>query len=90
MHRNAVRCLTASILGLAALGAAHAQPSPARTLLEQSAAAMGGLTMMASTFINAEQIDYEAFKKETQEIVKYVQQKQAQNGNRRPQQQPRA
>jgi len=48
------------------------------------AASMGGLTMMASTFINAEQIDYEAFKKETQEIVKYVKEKQAQNGNRRP------
>jgi AhpD family alkylhydroperoxidase len=54
------------------------------------AAAMGGLTMMASTFINAEQIDFEAFRKETQEIVKYVKEKQAQNGNRRPPQQPRA
>lgn len=28
--------------------------------------------MMASTFINAEQIDYDAFRKETLEIVKYV------------------
>jgi AhpD family alkylhydroperoxidase len=36
------------------------------------AAAMGGLTMMASTFINAEQLDYEAFRNETREIVKYV------------------
>ena len=53
------------------------------------AAAMGGLTMMASTFINAEQIDYEAFKKETQEIVKYVREKQG-NGNCLRLQQPRA
>jgi AhpD family alkylhydroperoxidase len=36
------------------------------------AAAMGGLTMMASTWINAEQLDFDAFRKETLEIVKYV------------------
>ena len=41
------------------------------------AGAMGGLTMMASTFINAEQLDYEAFRKETLEIVKYVREQQA-------------
>jgi len=41
------------------------------------AAAMGGLTMMASTFINAEQLDFEAFKKEVKDIVKYVREQQA-------------
>jgi AhpD family alkylhydroperoxidase len=48
------------------------------------AAAMGGLTMMASTFINAEQIDYDAFREETQEIVKYVRE------HAQPKPQPRA
>ena len=51
------------------------------------AAAMGGLTMMASTFINAAQLDYEAFKKETFEIVKYVRDQQAKQP--RAQAQPR-
>jgi AhpD family alkylhydroperoxidase len=50
------------------------------------ASAMGGLTMMASTFINAEQIDYDAFRKETLEIVKYVREHQA----KKPQAQPQA
>lgn len=36
------------------------------------ASAMGALTMFGSTFINAEQIDYEKFRKETKEIVAYV------------------
>ncbi len=52
------------------------------------AAAMGGLTMMASTFINAEQIDYDAFRKETQEIVKYVREHQPKPARAQPQ--PRA
>ncbi|MHC8330758.1 carboxymuconolactone decarboxylase family protein [Pseudomonas sp. LB3P25] len=33
---------------------------------------MGGLTMMGSTFINAQQIDYEQFRRETLSIVRYV------------------
>jgi hypothetical protein len=33
---------------------------------------MGALTMMGSTFINAQQIDYEQFRKETLDIVRYV------------------
>lgn len=33
---------------------------------------MGALTMMGSTFINAEQIDYEQFRQETLDIVRYV------------------
>jgi AhpD family alkylhydroperoxidase len=37
---------------------------------------MGGLTMCASTFVNAQQIDYETFKRETREIVAYVRQRQ--------------
>lgn len=36
------------------------------------ASAMGALTMFGSTFINAQQIDYEKFRKETKEIVAYV------------------
>jgi AhpD family alkylhydroperoxidase len=51
------------------------------------ASAMSGMTMMASTFINAEQIDYDAFRKETQAIVKYVREHQPKG---RPQTQARA
>ncbi len=35
------------------------------------ASAMGGFTMNASTFLNAQQIDYEQFRKETLEIIAY-------------------
>jgi len=52
------------------------------------AAAMGGLTMAASTFINAEQLDYETFKRETQAIVQYVRDQQAKQ--KRPAAQPQA
>ena len=38
---------------------------------------MAGVTMMASTFINAEQIDYEQFRKETLDIVAYVKKERA-------------
>jgi AhpD family alkylhydroperoxidase len=47
------------------------------------ASLMGGVTMLASTFVNAEQIDYDKFKRETLDIVKYVSQK------RRGEQKPR-
>lgn len=40
------------------------------------AGAMGALTMQGSTFINAMQLDYEEFKRETLEIVKFVKQQQ--------------
>jgi AhpD family alkylhydroperoxidase len=33
---------------------------------------MGSLTMMGSSFINAQQIDYEQFRQETLSIVRYV------------------
>jgi AhpD family alkylhydroperoxidase len=36
------------------------------------ASLMGGYTMMMSTFMNAQQVDYDQFKKETKEIVAYV------------------
>jgi AhpD family alkylhydroperoxidase len=36
------------------------------------ASMMAGFTMMASTFLNAQQVDYDAFRKETLEIVQYV------------------
>jgi len=36
------------------------------------ASMMGSLTMLGSTFINSQQMDYEKFKKETLGIVKYV------------------
>lgn len=40
------------------------------------AATMGAATMGTSTFLNAMQVDYEQFKRETLEIVKYVKQQQ--------------
>ncbi len=36
------------------------------------ASMMGSYTMFASTFINAQQIDYDKFRKETKEIANYV------------------
>jgi len=36
------------------------------------ASLMGGMTMCASTFLNAQQVDYDKFAKETREIVAYV------------------
>ena len=36
------------------------------------ASAMAGLTMMGSTFINAQQVDYDQFAAETQDIINYV------------------
>jgi AhpD family alkylhydroperoxidase len=39
------------------------------------ASAMGALTMMGSTFINAQQIDYEKFHQETRAIVAHVKKK---------------
>jgi AhpD family alkylhydroperoxidase len=33
---------------------------------------MGALTMMGSTFINAQQIDYEQFHRETRDIIAYL------------------
>jgi len=49
------------------------------------ASMMGGFTMMASTFLNAQQVDYETFRKETLEIVSYV---KAQAAKAPPPQQP--
>jgi AhpD family alkylhydroperoxidase len=47
------------------------------------AAAMAGVTMMGSTFLNAQLIDYGQFKKETTEIVAWVRQNMARTGGRR-------
>lgn len=41
------------------------------------ASMMGALTMCASTFLNAEQIDFEKFRSETKDIVAYVKRTQA-------------
>ena len=43
---------------------------------------MGSYTMLASTFINGAQIDYDRFRRETLDIVKYVK-SQHHNGNTR-------
>lgn len=36
------------------------------------ASMMGAVTMMGSTFINAEQVDYAQFQQETRDIIRYV------------------
>lgn len=41
------------------------------------ASAVGAVTMAASTFINAQQIDYDAFRRETLEIVAFVKKQSA-------------
>jgi AhpD family alkylhydroperoxidase len=38
------------------------------------ASAMAGFTMMASTFLNAQQSDYDTFKRETLDAIQYVKQ----------------
>jgi hypothetical protein len=35
---------------------------------------MAGVTMCASTFLNAQQTDYDTFRRETLEIIEYVRQ----------------
>lgn len=47
------------------------------------ASAMAGVTMMGSTFLNAQGIDYDRFKRETAEVVAYVK-KQQQRAPQRP------
>jgi len=41
------------------------------------ASMMAGHTMMASTFLNAQQVDYEVFRREMQEIVSFAKKQQA-------------
>jgi AhpD family alkylhydroperoxidase len=53
------------------------------------AAFMGGVTMIGSTFLNAMQVDYETFAKETREIVAHVKAQQ-QAGQGRTSKEPRA
>jgi AhpD family alkylhydroperoxidase len=48
------------------------------------ASLMGGVTMLASTFVNAEQTDFEEFRRETLDIVKHVTQKRRSDGKSRP------
>jgi AhpD family alkylhydroperoxidase len=50
------------------------------------ASTMAGVTMMGSTFLNAQQVDYEQFQKETLDIVQFI--RQSQDGGKRAQQQP--
>ena len=42
------------------------------------ASMMAGFSMQTSTFLNAQQVDYEKFRKETIDIVKYVRRQQPQ------------
>lgn len=48
------------------------------------ASMMGAFTMLASTFLNAQQIDYEEFKRETLDVVRYVKQQQPPPGDGKP------
>ena len=45
------------------------------------ASMMAGHTMMASTFLNAQQIDYDVFRREMQEIVSYAKKQQTAGAN---------
>ena len=40
------------------------------------ASMMSGITMCGSTFVNAQQIDYEKFRQETRDIITYVRKRQ--------------
>ncbi len=51
------------------------------------ASAMGAMTMGGSTFVNAEQIDFDKFRRETMDIIKYLKAhplKQTQKQRQRP------
>lgn len=49
------------------------------------ASLMAGISMQASTFVNAQQVDYERFAKETRDIVAHVKkQRKAGTGRARP------
>ena len=56
------------------------------------ASMMAGVTMAGSTFLNAQQVDYERFARETRDIVQYVrnQQSQASSGKGAPRNAARA
>jgi AhpD family alkylhydroperoxidase len=45
---------------------------------------MGGVTMCASTFVNAQQIDYDTFRRETREVIAFVRQHQSKGPRRQP------
>lgn len=48
------------------------------------AAAMAGHTMYASTFVNAIQVDYDEFRRQTLDMVAYARKQQAQHQGRQP------
>jgi AhpD family alkylhydroperoxidase len=55
------------------------------------ASMVGGMTMMASTFLNAQGIDFDTFRDETEQIVSYVKRQAAGGGHPTPSApQPRA
>lgn len=48
------------------------------------ASSLAGVTMAFSTFLNSEQIDFERFRKETEQIVAYVRKQMTQQGKAAP------
>lgn len=52
------------------------------------ASAMAGVTMSASTFINAQQIDYDEFRRETLEIVQHLKSQASQQQSQSQEQHP--
>jgi AhpD family alkylhydroperoxidase len=48
------------------------------------ASMIGAVTMLASTFLNAQQTDFDTFKRETLEIVRFVKARQRTGGGARP------
>lgn len=54
------------------------------------AAMMGAHTMSASTYLNAQGVEYEQFKRETLKIVNYVRGQQAQQSAKKPESRPGA
>jgi AhpD family alkylhydroperoxidase len=81
------------LIGLAVSGATrcrycqlfHAEAARLNGASEEEineAAAMSGFTMMTSTFLNAVGVDYEQFKDELHEIMKYVKDQAGKRGGR--------
>jgi AhpD family alkylhydroperoxidase len=49
------------------------------------ASMMGSITMLGSTFLNAQQVDYEQFSEETRQVIRHVRAHLAEGPQQRPQ-----
>ena len=89
LAETSIPCKYKELIGLAVSGATrcrycalfHTEAARLNGATDEEiaeASAMGGFTMMASTFLNAQQVDYDEFRKDTLEAIAYVRAQQGQ------------